>query len=173
MLFVFFLTLSLCNYLCAQLSVSGKLVEAGNGPAIDYADILLFLSGTDQPVAQTFPDASGSFMINGLQEGEYNLLIKLIGYDIQGRSGIKLRNNQPVDLGIIEMKPLEVGLAEVEIVARKKQIIYKLDKKVIEASSSLLSSGGSAVDILKIHLLSVWMSKGRLRSGVVPALSYM
>ncbi|MDR1814346.1 MAG: TonB-dependent receptor, partial [Tannerella sp.] len=40
-------------------------------------------------------------------------------------------------------------LAEVEVVAQKKQIIYKLDRKVIDASSSLLASGGTAVDILE------------------------
>lgn len=42
-----------------------------------------------------------------------------------------------------------MGLAEVEVVAQKKQVIYKLDKKVIEASSNLLAGGGSAVDILE------------------------
>ena len=36
-----------------------------------------------------------------------------------------------------------------EVVANKKQVIYKLDKKIIEASSNLLSSGGTAVDILE------------------------
>ena len=53
------------------------------------------------------------------------------------------------DLGIIPMQMLEVGLQEVEVVANKKQVIYKLDKKIIEASSNLLSSGGTAVDILE------------------------
>ena len=36
------------------------------------------------------------------------------------------------DLGIIPMQMLEVGLQEVEVVANKKQVIYKLDKKIIE-----------------------------------------
>ena len=53
------------------------------------------------------------------------------------------------DLGIIPIQMLEVGLQEVEVVANKKQVIYKLDKKIIEASSNLLSSGGTAVDILE------------------------
>ena len=53
------------------------------------------------------------------------------------------------DLGTIPMRMLEVGLQEVEVVANKKQVIYKLDKKIIEASSNLLSSGGTAVDILE------------------------
>ena len=33
------------------------------------------------------------------------------------------------DLGIIPMQMLEVGLQEVEVVANKKQVIYKLDKR--------------------------------------------
>ena len=76
--------------------------------------------------------------------------MRLVGYDLYNRPGIVLDAvSKAVDLGTIAMKPLEVGLAEVEVVAQKKQVIYKLDKKVIEASSNLLAGGGSAVDILE------------------------
>ena len=47
------------------------------------------------------------------------------------------------------MSPLEVGIAEVEVVAEKRQLVYKLDKKVVEASSNMMGGGGSAVDILE------------------------
>lgn len=130
--------------------IKGRIVDATTKLPIDFADVLLF-SGTDvNPTVHVLPDEKGQFFINHVKEGEYTLLIKLVGYDVYTRSGLRIAASaSALDLGVIAMKSLEVGLAEVEIVAQKKQIIYKLDKKVIEASSSLMSSGGTAVDILE------------------------
>ncbi|MCD7936413.1 MAG: TonB-dependent receptor [Tannerellaceae bacterium] len=146
----FFLCVPFSVFANSSPSIKGKVVEAGNHTVIDYADIILFSKGTDQPVAHTFPDANGTFVLSGVKDGEYSLLIRLVGFDIWSREGIIIHGGSAtVDLGTIEMKPLEVGLAEVEVVAQRKQIIYKLDKKVIEASGNLLASGGTAVDILE------------------------
>lgn len=130
--------------------IKGRLVEAGSRAPIDFADVFLFRNGADQPLAQTLPASDGSFVLTDVKDGEYTLLVKLIGFDVYTRAGVVLTASVPVlDLGVIEMKRLEIGLAEVEVVANKKQIIYKLDKKVVEASGNLLSSGGTAVDILE------------------------
>lgn len=146
------------TWLCVCFSVSaisnpqikGRIVEVGSSKPIDFADVLLFVKGSAHPVAQTLPGTDGRFALGGLKDGEYNLLVKLMGYDVYTSSSIRLSSSVPlIDLGIIEMKPLEVGLAEVEVVAQKKQVIYKLDKKVIQASTNMLASGGSAVDILE------------------------
>ena len=115
-----------------------------------FADVLLFREGDVNPVFHALPDRDGTFRIADVKDGKYNLLVRLVGYDLYNRPGIVLDAvSKAVDLGTIAMKPLEVGLAEVEVVAQKKQVIYKLDKKVIEASSNLLAGGGSAVDILE------------------------
>lgn len=144
--------------LCFSLSVSaapvsrikGKIVDAGTNKPLDFADVLLFKKGDDNPVFHALPDMDGSFGIADVKNGEYSLMIRLVGYDLFTRQNIVLASSSTVvDLGTIPMKPLEVGLAEVEVVAQKKQVIYKLDKKVIEASSNMLASGGTAVDILE------------------------
>jgi len=144
--------------LCFSLSVTaapltrikGKIVDAGTNKPLDFADVLLFKKGDDNPVFHALPDMDGSFGIADVKNGEYSLMIRLVGYDLFTRQNIVLASSSEiVDLGTIPMKPLEVGLAEVEVVAQKKQVIYKLDKKVIEASSNMLASGGTAVDILE------------------------
>lgn len=130
--------------------VKGQLIDALTKAPIDFADVLLYTGGESNPSTHVLPDANGRFIIYDLKDGEYTLLVKLIGYDVYNRIGMVLSPAAPLlDLGVIQMKPLEVGLAEVEVVAQKKQVVYKLDKKVIEASSNLLSSGGTAVDILE------------------------
>jgi hypothetical protein len=144
--------------LCFSLSVSaapisrikGKIVDAGTNQPLDFADVLLFKKGDSNPVFHALPDRDGSFGIADVKNGEYSLMIRLVGYDLFTHPDIVLASSSAtVDLGTIAMKPLEVGLAEVEVVAQKKQVIYKLDKKVIEASSNMLASGGTAVDILE------------------------
>lgn len=130
--------------------IKGKIVDAGTNKPLDFADVLLFQKGDDNPVFHALPDIDGSFGITDVKNGEYSLMIRLVGYDLFTRQNIVLATSSSmVDLGTIAMKPLEIGLAEVEVVAQKKQIIYKLDKKVIEASSNMLASGGTAVDILE------------------------
>ncbi|MDR1746590.1 MAG: carboxypeptidase-like regulatory domain-containing protein, partial [Tannerella sp.] len=128
--------------------IKGKVVEAGSETPIDFADILLFVKGKEQPVTYVAPNADGVFTFSSVEDGEYSLVVRSIGYDVYTKDDIRLSGVLTIDLGTIELKPLEQGLAEVEVVAQKKQIIYKLDRKVIDASSSLLASGGTAVDIL-------------------------
>ena len=151
--FCLLLTLLCISYSAVAASgfrIKGKIVDANNNQPIDFADVLLFREGDVNPVFHALPDRDGTFRIADVKDGKYNLLVRLVGYDLYNCPGIVLDAvSKAVDLGTIAMKPLEVGLAEVEVVAQKKQVIYKLDKKVIEASSNLLAGGGSAVDILE------------------------
>lgn len=149
-LFVLLCLVFFAQSLEAAPRIKGQIVESGSQKPIDFADIMLYAKGQTNPVAHVVPDASGRFIINDIKDGEYSLLIKLVGYDVFQKGEIKLSAETSIlDLGVIGLKPLEVGLAEVEIVGNKRQIVYKLDKKVIEASSNILSSGGTAVDILE------------------------
>jgi len=140
----------LSNTLLAVPRIKGQIVEAGSNKPIDFAEILIYSKGEITTIVHAVPDANGRFVVEELKDGEYSLLIKLMGYDIYNSPELKLSAAiSSIDLGVIQLKPLEVGLAEVLVVAQKRQIIYKLDKKVIEASSNILSSGGTAVDILQ------------------------
>lgn len=133
----------------SDIRIKGQLVDASTGQAINYADIFLYTTGNDTPIQQTFPDERGLFSFRQVDDGKYTLMVRLVGYDILAREGIEVVGSEPVDVGQLAMTPLEIGLAEVEVVAEKRQLVYKLDKKVLEASSNMMGSGGSAVDILE------------------------
>lgn len=131
--------------------IAGRLVDDANGQAIDYADILLFKEGNEHPLQQTFPNEDGRFRFDGVAAGRYGLMVRLVGYDVLTVADVVVPSSASaeVQLGVLRLKPLEVGIAEVEVVADKRQIVYKLDKKVVEASSNMMAGGGSAVDILE------------------------
>ena len=133
----------------ADYRVKGSLKDAESGQIIDFADVLLFKSGDTKHPFQTYPNDKGQFVFDEVANGTYTLMVRLLGYDIFTSKQLDLTNNSQVDLGNVMLKSLEVGLAEVEVVAEKRQIIYKLDKRVVEASSNVMGSSGSAVDILE------------------------
>lgn len=143
------------SFICLSLSASpttprikGKILEAGTNTVIEFADVILYKNGNNEPVAHTYSESNGAFSFSGIQDGEYGLLVRIVGYDLYNRPVNLSSITSVLDLGTIELKPLEVGLAEVVIEAEKRQVIYKLDKKVRNASSNIIASGGSAVDIL-------------------------
>ncbi len=129
--------------------IKGCLKDAESGQIIDFADIFLYEEGKEQPPFRTIPNEKGEFVFEQVVNGTYTMMIQLMGYDIFYSQPMKLTEQSRIDFGEIRLQPLEIGLSEVVVVARKQQLVYKLDKKVVDASSNLLGSGGSAADILE------------------------
>lgn len=144
--FILFLLSGISQMAIAQ--IHGRLLDASSREAIDYADIFLYETGNSKPIQQTFPNERGEFRFEQVGKGRYTIMARLVGYDILSKRDIET-NGSPVNLGDLMMKPLEVGIAEVEVVASKRQLVYKLDKKVVEATSNMMAGGGSAVDVLE------------------------
>ena len=144
--FILFLLSGISQMAIAQ--IHGRLLDASSREVIDYADIFLYETGNSKPIQQTFPNERGEFRFEQIGKGRYTIMARLVGYDILSKRDIEA-NGSPVNLGDLMMKPLEVGIAEVEVVASKRQLIYKLDKKVVEATSNMMAGGGSAVDVLE------------------------
>ena len=149
MLALLWLTCAIAWASAADGGIKGRLIDANTGQPINYADLFIFESGQEKPVQQTFPDERGDFGFRGLPGGVYTLMARLVGYDVLTRGNILVKEGGVADVGDLRMSPLEIGIAEVEVVADKRQLVYKLDKKVVEASTNLLAGGGSAVDILE------------------------
>lgn len=130
-------------------TITGRLVDGSSGKAISYADIFLFPAGSTTPVQQTIPDDEGRFSFIKVKDGNYSVMARLLGYDVLTKGGITIASGKGADMGTLAMTPLEMGIAEVKVVAHKRQVIYKLDKKVVDASANIAGSGGSAVDVLE------------------------
>jgi outer membrane receptor protein involved in Fe transport len=146
------ISILLINTLCYASplsSIKGKIVESGSGASIDFGNITLVEKASAKEIAGASPEKDGSFLMSGIPDGEYSLVIKALGFDAFTRGNIVLKNAEILDIGLIELKPLEYGLEELVVVGNKRQIVYKLDKKVIEAGNNMLASGGTAVDILE------------------------
>lgn len=79
-LFLLWLVFSATGY--AVPRIAGQIVDAESQKPIDFADIFLYAKGEPDPAFYGSPDAQGRFVIDGIKDGEYTLIVRLVGYDI-------------------------------------------------------------------------------------------
>lgn len=143
-LLCFFTSISL------EAQITGSVKDKLTGEPIEYADVILMDKDTKEVVENISTEINGSFSFSTVNNGEYSLMIRLLGYDIYTYEPVLISSSTPTfDAGIVHLQPLEIGLAEVVVEASRRQVIYKLDKRIIDASNNLMGSGGTAVDILE------------------------
>lgn len=147
---LFFFVFSFYSVMATASQIKGSVREKGTGNPIEFADVILSKDGT-VTVSHILTGPDGHFLLPDIGAGNYSLMIRLLGYDVYTKDSIVIRSSSApaLDLGIIELQPLEIGISEVVIKGTKRQVVYKLDKKIIDASGALMSSGGTAVDILE------------------------
>lgn len=138
------------SFMATASQIKGNIREKGTGNLIEFADVILLKEGTIT-VSHVLTESNGHFLLPDIGAGKYSLMVRLLGYDVYTQDSIIIRSSSApaLDLGIIELQPLEIGITEVVIEGTKRQVVYKLDKKIIDASNALMSSGGTAVDILE------------------------
>lgn len=128
-------------------TITGKLADSSDGTAVAYADVLV-TDMKDKLVAAAVSVEDGTFKVTGLKTGNYFVTVKMIGYEAFVSEKIALADGDTADIGTVKIRRLANGLQEVTVSAEKNQIIYKLDRQTISASSALTAAGGTALDIL-------------------------
>ena len=136
----------LSSYSYADGDVRGQVKDASDGSTVAFADVII-TDIQDKVVAHTTTGEDGSFSIAGIKAGKYIVTVKMMGYaawvsdPVDSSEGLK-------DLGTISLNPSGEGIQEVTVVGEKSQIVYKLDRQTISASSNAIAAGGTVVDIL-------------------------
>ena len=129
--------------------VSGQVIEEVENLPVESANIILYSVKDSTPAGYTATDISGNFIIKCKNEGEYFISVSYIGYNKYETEAFKLSSEQKqITLPRIVMEENKQLLSEVVVVGRKHNVVYKLDKQVIEAAEYLSAAGGTAVDIL-------------------------
>ncbi len=145
LLSIFFLCFSL--NICAQsaYTISGRVIEPDN-KALPYVNILLLNAADSTLVKGTVTTEGGTYELKSIPEGEYRILASMLGYRSVYSKSFQLRSNYQV-----ETITLVSGEALNEVVVRADKPLYqqKVDRMVINVENSIVSSGGSALEILE------------------------
>ena len=135
--------------------LSGTVYDA-DGTPVEYATVSLFSLRDGKLVTGGITDAKGHFKIEKIRLGAYKVHIKFIGFNTKVIKPLYLMpkgrgKGQGVEqnLGKIVLETASVEMDEVNVVADKAHVQYKIDKKVVNVSQDMNSAGGTAVDILE------------------------
>ena len=134
----------------AKIVIKGKVVEKGSDVAMEYANVSVFNANDSTLVTGGITDAQGIFRIGNLNPGRFYVEANFIGFNKTRINNIQITpSSKQIDLGIIKLEAVSEKINEVEVVAQKPRVEYKVDKKVINISQDIHAAGGTAVDALE------------------------
>lgn len=127
----------------AIISLSGKVLESDTNQPLEYATISIIKKGEDKIIGTT-TDKNGFFKID-IEAGVYDIKIDFLSfetYKIQSKILTK-----DFDLGSIVLK-INNKLDEVEVIADKQLMEFKINKRIYNAAADIANKGGNALDVL-------------------------
>ena len=140
---------STTNPVIKNLVVKGKVIEAESSTPMGYANVAIFAVADSTVAGGIMTADNGSFEIKNLVPGKYYLSVNFIGY---AKKTIPLQitaTKAITDLGIIKMQSTDQKINEVEVVAEKQRVEFKIDRRVVNVSQNIVSTGGTAVEVLE------------------------
>lgn len=130
----------------AQAVLTGTVTDAKSGEPIPYANTFLTSKKDSTLLLGGITDDKGVFRIEQIPVGTYSLKISFIGYQSVVVNKLQLERGKR-DIGTTPMEILSANLDEVVVRASKSPITYKVDRKVIDASS--FPAADTAMDLLE------------------------
>lgn len=132
-----------------KASLSGTILEATTGQAIEYATIYLRHNRDTSFISGGITDEKGQFKIEQLRPGPYTIKVSFIGC-LSYESTIAIRPPQfDMVLDPISLNPDAAALKEVTVTAEREAFQLAIDKKVFNVDKNSLTAGGSATDVLR------------------------
>ena len=116
---------------------------------MSFASVALFLERDSVQVHGMLANSQGKFVLNEVNEGEYYLIIRFLGYETRTISALRLTKGQKLDMGIIYLQAGQRLLEEIEITGHKSQSYHQIDRQVYDATQYQQAQGGSAADVIR------------------------
>lgn len=129
--------------------MTGKVVDSLQNTAVNYVVISVVNAADQKLINGALADSSGTFLVKDLKAGYYNVKISFIGYQDKWVSGVRLGDNQKLDLGIITIRESHLHLEEVVIKGQSDETAARIDKQVYKAAQFETAKGGTAIDAIK------------------------
>ena len=130
--------------------ITGKIQEKSSETPLEFANVAIYNQKDSSLVTGGITDENGVFEINNLTFGDYYLVANFIGFNETNIADITIdRGSRIYHTGAINLAASTVALGEVNVVADKAAVEYKLDKKVVNVSQVISAIGGTAVDVLE------------------------
>ena len=133
-------------------STKGKIngnVNDGNGKPVEFATITLLRAKDSVLVKGQLTDEKGNFEIENVGEGEYIIATSQLGYEKTFSKPVLIDASHLIVKTEIKMAEATKKLNEVTITAQKPFIEQQIDKMVVNVENSIVSVGGTAIEVLE------------------------
>lgn len=137
--------------------ISGVVIDSITKAPIDYASVSLYKINSTKPLTGVLTDATGSFKLNEIQAGTYNVVISFIGYNNKTVKSVTTTDAKlDKEIGKVTLSPETNALKEVVVVGNTQQVTNKIDKIVYNVEKDMTATGGNATDVLqKVPMVNV------------------
>lgn len=152
-----FLILFINTSIAQKGTISGEIVDSESNEKIPFASIALCLHDYSNTLKGVVSDENGTFKLNKIPEGNYNLVVSFMGYhaDTLGSIAVSQQNTE-VNLGSVPLVQSIISLEGVEVQGVKNTVSTDLDRRKYQADDFETAKGGTAVDLInKLPSVSV------------------
>jgi len=134
----------------AICKVIGTLQDSLTKSGLEFTSVAVLKVRDSSIVGGTLTNGKGQFSIEALQPGKYFLRISAIGYRKMDSKPFLLNPMDPTkDFGIVYVASSQKNLKEVEVQGERADYVNSLDKKIYNVERDLVSTGGTASDVLR------------------------
>jgi outer membrane receptor protein involved in Fe transport len=131
-------------------SLKGVVINSTSLKPLEYAYVVLYKAMDSTLVSGSITDSLGKYKIEKIALGKYYVAVNLIGHKQQKISDIFIGPKNPdKTLDTIKLDANSNTLNTYEVKDKKQDVEYTLDKKVINVEKNLVSTGGTAVDVMQ------------------------
>ncbi|RYD82651.1 MAG: TonB-dependent receptor [Sphingobacteriales bacterium] len=130
--------------------IAGKLTDATTQKPVEFASVMVLRPQDSSLVSGALTKEDGQFVIEKIAFGNYIIKIQSIGYETFKKAEINLTAEKPFYiLKDVKIVSTATSTEEVIIEGEKRLIQTSIDKKIFNVSQTLVTTGGTAKDVLE------------------------
>lgn len=129
--------------------IQGRVLEQTTNLAVPYASVVVLAMGKDSVIAGALTADNGDFQVENLPFGNFRIRFQAIGLVSQVKNVVVSAQNIEQDMGDVLLMRDEKVLKTVEITGQKNNLDLGIDRKVFYVEKNSVSSGGTALDVMK------------------------
>ena len=145
---LFILLVFPCMIHAQQIRVIGRVFDAKEGKALEYA-IVSALNSKDSLLGGGLTQNNGDFILENLPKTNLNIKLQSIGFETRVISISTIPNQSLYDLGNIRLQPNQQQLKAFTVEAEKAQMTLGIDRRIYNVDKDLSAKGGTALDAMK------------------------
>ena len=130
--------------------ITGHVVDSANTTPINLASVDVTMAGAKASAARVATSADGSFRVEGVQPGRYNIRIRALGYTPRPLPPIEVGpSSSTIDVGTVFLNAAPVHLQSLKVTGQKQDVQLAPDRNTYIVRDMPTTRGGTALDVLR------------------------